>query len=301
MAGELSLSTSRWRFAAHLGIWSAEHPLLAATAGSVDPVTQIACAAELGFAGITDNCLMLRDAETQRRMGAALRQYGLSMGTFTCAPPGYAASIRWGEPVADMPAAIADVLAAADRLGGGCINAVLLDAGTPADEQLAHAAENLARAAEIAAAAGFPLALEAVSLARVPNALIGRAEETMALVRNSGAPHLGLVLDLCHCHCAGDDMAALIRVHADRLMAIQIADMPGRVQPGAGTIAMAPVMTALAEIGWQGLVEAEFNPAPPGAEGEAAAIAALHRMAGADISPHPPAQSVAAKRPSPPA
>ncbi|GGC03586.1 hypothetical protein GCM10011494_22580 [Novosphingobium endophyticum] len=73
-------------------------------------------------------------------------------------------------------------------------------------------------------------------------------------------------------------MAAAILAHADVLAGVQIADMPGRVEPGAGAIAFAPVMAALARIGRKGLVEAEFNPARAGCEGEQEALAALRRL-----------------------
>ena len=73
-------------------------------------------------------------------------------------------------------------------------------------------------------------------------------------------------------------MAALILAQADILAAVQIADMPGRVQPGAGVIEFAPIMAALRQIGWRGLVEAELMPKAGGVEGEAAAVAALRAL-----------------------
>ncbi len=252
--------------------------MLAASTGSRDPVEQIARAAARGFAGISDNNLRARDSVTQQRMGAALRDHGLGMGTFTFQAVGTETPFYWGMPVADMNATLAGALAAADHVGGGCINAILLDAGTSMLEQRARAAHNLARAAEIAFAAGFRLALESVSRKRMPNILIDGGEDVAELVHASGSPHLGLILDSCHCHCSGDDMAALVRAHADCLAAVQIADMPGRVEPGAGEIDFVPMMAALADIGWRGLIEAEFDPLHSGLEGEGDALAALVRL-----------------------
>ena len=272
------LIAGRWRFAAHLGIASADRPMLAASTGSRDPVDQIARAAALGFTGISDNNLRARGPVTQRRMGVALRDHGLVMGTFTFHAAGEEPAFYWGMPIADMEVIMAGALAAADHVGGGCINAVLLDAGTPVHDQRAWAKDNLARAAEIAFTAGFRLALESVSRTRVPNILFDGGKDVAALIRASGSPYLGLILDSCHCHCSGDDMAALVRAHADWLAAVQIADMPGRVEPGAGGIDFAPIMAALADIGWHGLIEAEFDPLHSGLEGEADALAALNRL-----------------------
>ncbi|SCW60790.1 hydroxypyruvate isomerase [Sphingobium faniae] len=264
------------RLAAHLGIFDPHASLLAATAGSADPVAQIESAARLGFAGITDNCLKARAPEVQRHMGHALKAHGLEMGTFThhilaAEPPFF-----WGAPVADMDAAMAGSLAAAERIGGGCINVILLDCGAPLAEQLARAADNLAAAMALAVAHGVKLAVETVSRARVPLVLVERVGEVAAVARAAGA---GLILDSCHCHCTGEDMAAAIMAHADMLAAVQIADMPGRIEPGAGMIDFAPIMTALRAIGWRGLVEAELMPARPGVGGEAAAVSALRDLA----------------------
>ena len=87
-----------------------------------------------------------------------------------------------------------------------------------------------------------------------------------------------MILDSCHCHCAGDDMAGAILAHADILAAVQLADMPRRVEPGAGAIDFAPILAALRAIEWTRLVEAEFMPSTPGLVGECAALAALRAL-----------------------
>lgn len=263
------------RWAAHLGIACPDLPLLAATARSVEPEEQIACAARSGFAGITDNALKIRSPAVQRRMAAALRAHGLAMGTFTHNLLSVEPPFFWGAPVADMAGAMAQSFAAAERAGGGCINAILLDCGAPLAEQLARAEDNLAAASALAQAHGATLAVEAVSRARVPGVLVERVADVAAVARRAGA---GLILDSCHCHCTGDDMAAAIVTYADMIMAVQLADMPGRVEPGAGAMDFAPVLAALRAIGWRGLIEAELMPASPGAAGEQAAVAALFAL-----------------------
>lgn len=260
------------RLAAHLGLSDPNAPLLMASAGSIDPVAQIACAARLGFAGVTDNSLKGRPVAVQRAMGASLKAHQLAMGSFTHNVLASEPPFFWGAPIADMGVAMADTLAAADRVGGGCINAILLDSGAPVAEQLARAADNLALATALATAEGMALAVEVASRTRVALALVERVTDIAAIARAAGA---GLILDSCHCHCAGEDMAAAIVAQADILAGVQLADMPGRVEPGAGGIAFAPIMAALRAIGWKGLVEAELMPAKPGVQGEAQAVAAL--------------------------
>nr|WP_047166239.1 sugar phosphate isomerase/epimerase family protein [Sphingomonas sp. Y57] len=244
------------RFAAHLGIASPDRPLLG---GDLDPIAQIERAHALGFAGIADNGLMLRPPEVQRRMGERLRALGMEMGSFTHDPPGDRPRFFWGAPQPDLAAALAPTFAAADRVGG-VVNLVLLDAGKPRAEQVARAIDNLGRAAALARTRGLRLALEPVSRFRVPLALVEHMAEAAAVVARIDDDALGLIVDSCHMALGGEDIPAAILAQADRLRAIQIADIPGRVEPGAGELDFAPILAALDRIGWQGMLEAEFDP-----------------------------------------
>ena len=276
-----SLSGRRWRhrLAAHLGIASPDTPQFAASAGSIDPVVQIEHVAALGFAGVTDNGLKLRSPDVQQRMGEALARTGLAMGTFVHSPPGRS-PYPWTRAGVAVDVDMAESIAAAKRVGGGTINVILCDTGGPREAQLATARDNLARPARIAAQAGLAIGLEPANVARVPRALVEEADEAAAIVRTVGHPALRLILDSCHVHLSGDDMADAVRRHADLLIAVQIADMPGRVEPGAGALDMAGIAAALDAIGWQGLVEAEFLPSRPSPDGEAAVLVGLDRFCG---------------------
>jgi hydroxypyruvate isomerase len=260
----------RRRFAAHLGIASPDRPLLG---GGVDPIAQIERAHALGFAGITDNGLMLRPPDVQRRMGERLRALGMEMGSFTHDPPGEGPRFFWGAPQPDLAAALEPTFAAAERVSG-VVNLVLLDAGAPRADQLARATDNLGRAAALARARGFRLALEPVSRIRVPLALVEHMAEAAAIVARIDDEALGLIVDSCHMALGGEDIPAAILAQADRLRVVQIADVPGRVEPGAGELAFAPILAALDRIGWRGMLEAEFDPIGD----EPAMLAALARL-----------------------
>ena len=72
------------RYAAHLGFRSLEAPLFPASAGSVDPLAQIAFAATLGFAGIQDPWFSTRPRKQQDAITAALARLHLSAGCVVC-------------------------------------------------------------------------------------------------------------------------------------------------------------------------------------------------------------------------
>ena len=263
----------RRRLAAHLGFRSPQEPQFACSAGSADPVDQIEFMADLGFAGVTDNYLLQRPPQQQARIGRALARRGLAMGSFVLAAPD--GPPPWG--VADTPLAAAAeaALAAADRAGGGQMNVVMVEAGGDPAAQLAAARDNLARMAELVGSRGGVLVLEAASPQRLPGALLQRAADAAAMVAAIAHPALGLLLDTCHMALAGEDAAALARRHAATLACVQIADMPGRVEPGAGELDFRPLLQALDDVGYAGLLEAEFFASRPGREGEQAVIEAL--------------------------
>jgi hydroxypyruvate isomerase len=272
------------RLAAHLGVWSTAEPLLRHTARSLDPVDQIDSAAELGFAGVADNGLLRRSPEAQSRMGGALARRGLGLSSFALIPPGDP-PFPWSAPGMDLAAGLAPALRAAERVGGGLVTVVVCEGQGPRVEQLARARDRLRQAAEIANRAGCALGLEPVSAARLPDALVERGEAAAALVAEVDHPGLRLILDTCHLHLAGEDAPALIRANAGRLAAVQIADMPGRVEPGAGELDLRAVLAELRDVGFGGWVEAEFNHSQPGREGEQSALAALRALADGQAGP----------------
>jgi hypothetical protein len=101
-----------------------------------------------------------------------------------------------------------------------------------------------------------------------------------------GAAQPGLDVALA---LAGEDISRVIAGQADWIRAVQIADMPGRVEPGAGGLAFGPMLAALDAIGWPGMIETEFDPRC-GEPEMLAALAAFSPGAGEDGRSGRPAQ-----------
>lgn len=277
---------NRWRFpiAAHLSIGSLDRPPFAATVGSIDPVAQILAAADAGFAGVCDNQLMTRSTTDQRRIGQTLADTGLELGSISLSPLSWR-QLDLTDPDADIEGALAPCVDARARIVGegasfGSVTAMVHEGGGPRNEQLDRVGRNLERAVRFAEANGLRIGLEAVSRQRMPTSLVERADEAAELIERIGSPHLGLVLDSAHAWLAGEDLIDQVTRHGTYLVTIQIADMPGRVEPGAGTINFTGLGQALESIGWTGLVEAELFASQPGADGETAVLSALDSMFG---------------------
>ncbi|GAA1516129.1 hydroxypyruvate isomerase family protein [Kribbella lupini] len=151
-----------------------------------------------------------------------------------------------------------------ERLGCGAFNALYgnrVDSAQPA-EQDELAVENLGLAAEAAARIGAVVLVEPVSGAeRYP--LLTAADALAVIDRVQAAydvPNVGLLADLYHLAVNGDDVDQVIARHIDRIAHVQIADSPGRNEPGTGTLPLRAQLSALEAGGYTGLVGLEYKP-----------------------------------------
>jgi len=150
------------------------------------------------------------------------------------------------------------------RLGCRAFNALYgnrVDGASP-QEQDEVGTENLALAAKAAADAGAIVLVEPVSGApRYPLLTAADAVRVIDRVqRDSGADNVRLLCDLYHLAANGDDLDAAIAAYSGRVGHVQIADHPGRHEPGTGELDIAGYLTQLAAAGYAGHVGLEYKP-----------------------------------------
>jgi hydroxypyruvate isomerase len=90
-----------------------------------------------------------------------------------------------------------------------------------------------------------------------PGTPFGRAEDTIALVAAVDHPRLRLNLDLYHVQIGEGNLIETCRAALRWIGEIQVADVPGRMEPGTGEINYRRVAQALAEMGYRGPVGLE--------------------------------------------
>lgn len=90
-----------------------------------------------------------------------------------------------------------------------------------------------------------------------PGTPFARAADTIALVEAVGSPHLRLNLDLYHAQIGEGNLIELVERALPLVGEIQVADVPGRCEPGTGEIRYAAVAEALARTGYDGVVALE--------------------------------------------
>ncbi|HET9899962.1 MAG TPA: TIM barrel protein [Actinomycetes bacterium] len=155
-------------------------------------------------------------------------------------------------------------VALGQRLGCRAFNALYGNRvdGVSEQEQDDVAAENLALAAKAAAAVDAVVLVEPVSGA--PRYPLLRAADAIGVIdrvqRQSDADNLRLLFDVYHLSVNGDDVNAAIDVYADRIGHVQIADAPGRNEPGTGELPIASYLHRLEAAGYDGYVGLEYKP-----------------------------------------
>ncbi|MDR2567277.1 MAG: TIM barrel protein [Bifidobacteriaceae bacterium] len=87
-------------------------------------------------------------------------------------------------------------------------------------------------------------------------AVIGKLEE-------AGIDNVGFLCDLYHLANNGDDLGRVVDRYGHRVAHVQIADWPGRGQPGTGELPLSQLLARLRARGYDGYVALEYNPTIP--------------------------------------
>ncbi len=120
------------------------------------------------------------------------------------------------------------------------------------------AARTLGRLGDLGAAAGRVFTLENLNTAvDHPGTPFATAADTMTLVEAVDNPHLRMNLDLYHAQIGEGNLIELVERALPYIGEIQVADVPGRREPGTGEIRYPAVATALDRIGYGGVVGLE--------------------------------------------
>jgi hydroxypyruvate isomerase len=271
------------RYASHIGYRSPEHPLFRESVGSLDVEAHVRFAAELGLAGVQDLWVASKPIEEQRALGRLIERHGLEGGCVVNGPREKLRAPLWAVCGAEARAALAPdleaAIAAARRINARCIvvlSGALLN--VPPSLQFAAMVDNLRWAADIAARSGITLCLESMSYKSHAPMLLSRLGETYAAAKAVNHPALKLIYDTSHVQIMDGDLLANLDAVWDEVVLVQIADNPGRMEPGTGEINFATILRAVKARGFNGLVELEHGWSEPTRACEQRGIAALQRL-----------------------
>ncbi|MFC7496398.1 MULTISPECIES: hydroxypyruvate isomerase family protein [unclassified Nocardioides] len=230
-----------------------------------------AAAAEAGFSAVEfwwpfDESVP--DGPSVDAFVSAVRDAGVSLVGLNFAagdmPGGDRGLVSWPARSIEFRESVHVLVEIGEQLGCTSFNALYGNRvdDVPALQQDELALTNLAFAAEAVDGIGGTVLLEPVSGApRYPLLISADALAVIDRVRaEAGVTNIGLLADLYHLAVNGDDVDALIGGHADRIAHVQIADAPGRNEPGTGSLPLDRQLAALEAAGYAGWVGLEYKP-----------------------------------------
>ncbi|NJN16617.1 MAG: TIM barrel protein [Oscillochloris sp.] len=137
----------------------------------------------------------------------------------------------------------------------------LRDPRLPLDAQRRTLRDNIRYAAEALAQHHLTLVIEALNQYDLPGFLLSSSHESLGLIAAVGRPNVRLQYDVYHMQRGEGELAGTIARNLDRIGHIQIADNPGRHEPGSGEINFRFLLPYLDTIGYDGIVSLEYIPA----------------------------------------
>jgi hydroxypyruvate isomerase len=126
---------------------------------------------------------------------------------------------------------------------------------------------NLKYAAMRTGNAGIKLLLEPINLRDIPGFHVSTTDHAERLLEAVGSDNLYIQYDFYHRQVMQGDLVPSFERLRDRIAHVQIADNPGRGEPGTGEINYAFVLNALDRLGYDGFVGCEYKPVAGTTEG----------------------------------
>ena len=242
------------RFAANLSMLFTEHPFL----------DRFERAARAGFGAVE---FLFPYAHTPGEVAARLKGnrlqcvlHNLPAGDWEAGERGIACL---PDRIDEFRAGVAKAIEYAQALGTSQLNCLAGKAPLGADEKLLRQTfvANLRYAAAELKRANLKLLIEPINTYDIPGFFLNRTAQAIAIMDEVGADNLFLQYDIYHAQRSEGELAATLAKHLARIAHVQIADNPGRNEPGTGEINYAFLFAHLARIGYRGFVGCEYKPA----------------------------------------
>jgi hydroxypyruvate isomerase len=227
---------------------------------------RIEAAAANGFTGVEYMSPYDYDvAEIKRRLrkhGLTQVLFNLPVGDFAKGERGYASDPTRVEEFREGVAEAVDIARELDCKRVNCLVGIAVP-GNDGAYARSTLVKNVRYAAKALDAIGATLVVEPLNRIETPRFLIGTTAEALSLIADSGARNFKLQYDVYHAQRAEGNVIATIRAHAAQIGHVQIADSPGRNEPGTGELAYERILPVFEEVGYDGWIGLEYRPSRP--------------------------------------
>ena len=142
-----------------------------------------------------------------------------------------------------------------------------LPAGVNREQAHATLVTNLKFAAEQLKTAGIKLLIEPINHFDIPGFFLTRTDQAAAVLDEVDSDNLYIQYDIYHAQRMEGELAATMQKYLPRIAHIQLADNPGRFEPGTGEINYAWLFKHIDAIGYRGWIGCEYKPKTSTTEG----------------------------------
>jgi hydroxypyruvate isomerase len=230
----------------------------------IDFLDRFAAAAKAGFKGVEYLFPYAYPEETlvQRLKDNGLVQvlHNLPAGNWEAGERGIACH---PDRVEEFKQGVAQAIDYATALG--CPQVNCLAGKVPEGVDLAAArktfVDNLRYAAAELKKAGIRLVIEPINTFDIPGFFLSRTDQALAIIEEVGSDNLRVQYDIYHAQRMEGELANTIRTHLDAIGHIQLADNPGRNEPGTGEINYPWLFRHIDKAGYEGWIGCEYKPA----------------------------------------
>jgi len=229
----------------------------------VNFLERFAAAADAGFSGVECQFPYDHDAADVR---ARLQDHGLTQVLLNLPAGNWGAGERGiachPDRINDFKASVDQAIRYANQLDCKNVHALagITPQGVDGERLRATYVENLKYATERLSDEDITLLIEPINTRDIPGYYLRGTEQALDLMTEVGSDNIALQYDIYHMHIMEGDLALTIEQNLGRIAHIQLADDPGRHEPGTGNIAYALLLPFLDEIGYSGWVGCEYMP-----------------------------------------
>jgi hydroxypyruvate isomerase len=236
----------------------------------VDFLDRFKAAAEAGFKGVE---YLFPYEHDKDQLAEQLGKYGLTQALHNMPAGGWGTGERGLGCLADRVGEFQDgvglAIDYAATLGCkrlNCLAGVAPDGADP-DSLRGTLVSNLRFAAGECAKAGITLMSEPINTRDIPGFYLNRTNQALAIFDEVGSDNLALQYDIYHMQIMEGDLAPTIEANVGRIAHMQLADTPGRHEPGSGEINFDFLLGHIDATGYDGWIGCEYKPATTTAEG----------------------------------
>ncbi|MET3129993.1 hydroxypyruvate isomerase [Oxalobacteraceae bacterium GrIS 1.11] len=166
------------------------------------------------------------------------------------------------ERVEEFKQGVATAIAYATALRVKRVNCLVgtLPSNVSVERAQATLVANLSYAAGKLQQAGIKLLIEAVNTVDIPGFFLSGTTQALELIAATGSDNIFLQYDIYHMQKMEGDLANTLKANLARIGHVQLADNPGRGEPGSGEINYRYLFALLDELGYEGWIGCEYKP-----------------------------------------